>query len=35
MSADGKDIDVDDTTGELLMILDYLVIAMIGYEIGK
>jgi len=34
MSADGKDIDVDDT-GEVLMILDYLVIAMIGYEIGK
>jgi len=33
MSADGKDIDVDDT-GEVLMILDYLVIAMIGYERG-
>ena len=28
MSADGKDIDVDDT-GELLMILDYLVVAIV------
>ena len=34
MSADGKDIDVDDT-GELLMILDYLLVAMIGYERGN
>ena len=34
MSADGKDIDVDDT-GELLMILDYQLVAMIRYERGK
>ena len=34
MSADGKDIDVDDT-GELLMIVDYQLVAMIGYERGN
>ena len=34
MSADGKDIDVDDT-GELLMISDYQLVAMIRYERGK
>ena len=35
MSADGKDIDVDDDTGELLMIVDYQLVAMIGYERGN
>ena len=35
MSADGKDIDVDGDTGELLMIVDYQLVAMIGYEIGN
>ena len=33
MSADGKDIDVDDT-GEVLMIVDYQLVAMIGYKRG-
>jgi len=33
MSADGKDI-VDDDTGELLMMMDYQLVAMIGYERG-
>ena len=33
MSADGRDIDADDT-GELLMIVDYQLVAMIGYERG-
>ena len=35
MSAVGRDIDVDGDTGELLMITDYQLVAMIGYEIGN
>ena len=34
MSADGKDIDVDDNTGELLMIVDYQLVAIIRYKRG-